>query len=716
MQVFGKAEARKIIHDSRIKNPEQLPTVRGTIYDRCMKELAIDKPQFYVMASYKLTKYKDKDFWAATIYNNMKDGKSFDDAKFEMHQTYAEETAAINNAIDKCTSLLGVGREKLLSQIGKINRGIWKLREVVMWKKTFPQSELYLEFKAREKEVPYSQAMKDFEERLAAKDTTSHPSQRKANAHAQRYKLALNLDLLEMRQLHPIYEIPEELLLEVQEEFTGIEGLKISPITERVYKPESSSACQLIGWVGPAQTDENALFPKDVYSLYNAEDYSGKNGIEEACEVILRGKRGEVTYNRDDELLSRKPTQFGEDIHLSIDIELQHRINYYLSDKTIFPDPNAEMGAVVIDVATGEILAMVSVPTYDLREIRKKKVNDAVKDASTQPFINKALYETYPPGSVIKPFFLAMGLETGKVTAGEVIHCDGSNPPSGWPDCIIHRVHKYNHDGRWAGQGGNNSRNAIRGSCNIYFSRLADRMPSEVIQSWLYRFGFGRKTLMPPHYPGLLKALKRTESEAAGRRLQEAGGITYTAGYEHRINCIEDLPRLEAHEKRRFGIGQASMRVTVMQVANGMATLARGGTFRNPRLFLGDTENKKYRPIDLKISNSTIRVIRDGMSAVVYKKGGTAYNAFRNSKFKYNKKFAKRNITLFGKTGSTQQPYNAWFAGFAEDKSNRALAFAIVVKRGASGSKHAAPKGLRILEICNEMGYIGDKPEKVSTP
>ena len=104
------------------------------------------------------------------------------------------------------------------------------------------------------------------------------------------------------------------------------------------------------------------------------------------------------------------------------------------------------------------------------------------------------------------------------------------------------------------------------------------------------------------------------------------------------------------------------------------------------------------------------------MRAVVYEDGGTAYKAFRDSKFKYNKKFAKRNITLFGKTGSTQQPYNAWFAGFVEDKSSRALAFAIVVKRGESGSKHAAPKGLRILEICNEMGYIGDKPEKVSTP
>jgi cell division protein FtsI/penicillin-binding protein 2 len=241
-------------------------------------------------------------------------------------------------------------------------------------------------------------------------------------------------------------------------------------------------------------------------------------------------------------------------------------------------------------------------------------------------------------------------------------------------------------------------------------------MPSKTIQTWLYNFGFGRKTLMPAHYPGLLKELKRTESKAADRQLPESGGIIYTDNHEHDINCIEDLPPMKSIEKRRFGIGQASMRVTVLQVANSMATLARKGVFQNPRLFIGDTENKKYRPVPLGISSSTLRVIRDGMHAVVYESGGTARSAYTNKKFKYNEKFPKRNITVFGKTGSTQQPYNAWFACFAEDKSGRSLAFAIVVKRGASGSKDAAPKGMRIIEICNEMGYIGDKPEKPSTP
>lgn len=707
MQVLGKTEARETIRQSRIEKPTQLPTVRGSIYDRCMKELAIDKPQFYVQISYQLTKYhrKNEDFWWAVIYNNMKDGKSFDDSKDDMHKKYQEQIAAMDKAIEKCSTLLNVDPEKLMEQISKINRGIWKLREVVAWKKKFPESELYQEYKERKKEVPYEMAMKDFNEHLTAKYPTSDPN-------IPRYKLALAENLKEMHDFHPIYQIADrEQLREVQEEFTGMEGIKIVPMTKRVYQ-YGSTASQLIGWVAPAQVDENALFPKDVYSIYSSEDYSGRRGIEKACEIILHGKRGEVTYSKDDdEPISRKPTKFGEDIHLSIDIELQYRIEQYLSDKTIFPDPNAEMGAVVIEVDTGEILAMASIPTYDLREIRKTKVYNAVRTAGTHPFRNKAIFETYPPGSVIKPIFLTMGLETGEVTANTVIHCDGNPPKPGFPDCIIRRYGGA-HDWKWT----NNGRNAIRGSCNIYFSILADRMPAKTIQHWLYNFGFGHKTLMPAHYPGLLKELKRTESKAADWRLDESGGIIYTDRYEHDINCIEDLPPIKNFEKRRFGIGQASMRVTVLQVANSMATLARNGIYRYPRLFMGDSENKKYRPVPLGISNSTIRTVRDGMHAVVYESSGTANSTFKNRKFKYNEKFPKRNITVYGKTGSTQKPYNAWFACFVEDKSDRSLAFAIVVKRGASGSKDAAPKGMRIIEICNEMGYIGDKPEKPSTP
>lgn len=699
MQITNKAEAREIIRLSRINKPWQLPTVRGSIYDRNEKELAADKPQFFVHISYQLTKFKDKNFWLGLVYKNVTVDKDFIDTRDEQLEKHKQDREDIEVIIDKCSMLLNVDRETIISKINEINVGIWKLREVVAWKNTFPESELYLQYKKKKREAPYTLAMLDFETRLAAKGL--------ADPHKERFKLALKEDLAESRQLHPIYEIKDrEQLFKVQLGFTGIEGVEIAPITERIYH-YGAAACQLIGWVGRAQADENALFPNDIYSQYNPDDLSGISGIESACEAILRGRRGEVTYNHDDELLSRKPTQFGEDIKLSIDIELQHAIEKYLSDKTIFPDPNAEMGSVVIDVASGEILAMVSIPTYDLRFIRYSKVYGQVSTAKTKPFKSKAMHETYPPGSIIKPIFLAMGLESGKITANEIIHCNGTDPPNKWPDCIVHRDFGFGHDRDW----NNTGRNAIRGSCNIYFSRLADRFSSGTIQSWLYRFGFGHRILPLPNYPELLKELKRSEDPDS--RLDEGNG-NITSSKEVFVEHMLDLKPIEDYEKRYFGIGQASIRVTVLQVANAMAALARGGIYRAPRLFIGDSENKKDQHTGLGISKATMNVVRDGMHAVVYESHGTANKAYTNKAKdeRYFEKFTRKKITLFGKTGSTEKPYNAWFAGFAEDESGRALAFAIFVKRGKSGSKDAAPKGLKILDICNTLGYIGISVEE----
>ena len=89
------------------------------------------------------------------------------------------------------------------------------------------------------------------------------------------------------------------------------------------------------------------------------------------------------------------------------------------------------------------------------------------------------------------------------------------------------------------------------------------------------------------------------------------------------------------------------------------------------------------------------------MHAVVYEKGGTAYTAFVDSDLD------KRDVTVYGKTGSTQGVATAWFAGFAEDSADRSISIAIVVEGGTSGSRDAAPLGRRMIELCNEFGYVG---------
>ena len=95
-----------------------------------------------------------------------------------------------------------------------------------------------------------------------------------------------------------------------------------------------------------------------------------------------------------------------------------------------------------------------------------------------KPLINRAINEWYPPGSVVKPLILVAGLESGKITPEEIIGCPAQKAPKSWPSCLLYNRYRAGHDGRWK----NSARNAIRGSCNIYFSRLADRIDPPALQ------------------------------------------------------------------------------------------------------------------------------------------------------------------------------------------------------------------------------------------
>ena len=92
------------------------------------------------------------------------------------------------------------------------------------------------------------------------------------------------------------------------------------------------------------------------------------------------------------------------------------------------------------------------------------------------------------------------------------------------------------------------------------------------------------------------------------------------------------------------------------------------------------------------------------MKAVVNERDGTAYKAFRNSRL------SERDITVYGKTGSTQAPENAWFMCIAEDSSGRAVVITLMVEGGESGGQDAAPLGRDIIRLCNETGYVGKMP------
>lgn len=649
----------------------QLKTIRGKILDRNHRIIAADEAKFELNISYGLTKYADPRVVRAMRFKAAKD-KTENKALDQLQQRINSKFLQIENVIEKCVQL-GYSREQIISGINQINERIWNSRSFVAWRRNFLNEDIVTKYGSLAS-VPLSVAMEDFEKNKPDED--------------DRILLtAAVTDIVEMKKDCFLTNLEDdENVFIAQSEFMDIEGVSISAKPGRSY-PYKSIACQTIGWVGSASGVSQHPFTDDRLKRYLANDVCGReDGVEYVCEGLLRGKRGELVYDIDGNVIAELPTDFGDDVVLTLDMELTKNITERLKDPDFNQNYNSSIAAVVIDVNSSEVLSLVSLPDYDINRIRYdygKLLNDPCV-----PLINRCINKQYPPGSVIKPLILLAGLETEKVGVDEVISCPAHEPPKGWPACWLQK--KYScHDDKWP----NNGTNAIKGSCNIYFSRLANRLDSRILQKYLFAFGYGRPAL---------SVYEEVQKAAPARNFRQAAGIIYSGRVRNTIEDFNDLSALRDSEKRWFGIGQGNCRTTPLQVANTMATLSRGGIFKKPILFKGQAT----MPEALNIKPQTLQIVRKGMYAVVNQSDGTAYKELRSGNF------AGYGITVYGKTGSTEGPYHAWFAGFAEDETGRKIAFSVIVEGGAHGSSDAGPLAREMVSLCIEAGYIGTKKHK----
>jgi len=685
MQLLSDSSLQDDIAELKRGQSRQLKTVRGKILDRKERDLAIDEPRFQLSIDYKLSCLLDERVRKARLLRAARQ----DNSETALPKIRKEQQAGIENLqqiINKCTRF-GQSYTDIESKIQQINDQMWNLRQYLAWKRNYP-------------DVEFEQAVPDPNNRLL---------------------MTARVNITEMHKSWPLLDLKtDDDVFAAQVEFMDIEEVHIQPIGERFY-PYGSAAAQTIGWVGSAtQQQDIQLYANDRLARYLDDEVCGReDGVEYVCETILRGRRGELVYDIDRQLISRTDTQFGEDVQLTLDIELQQRIENYLAKYPHDLNCGPGMAAVVIEVASGDILALVSMPVFDLNRARYDY--GILAGDPNKPLINRAINKQYPPGSVTKPLILIAGLESGNITPDEVISCPAEEAPFGWPNCWVYNRYRIGHDGSWP----NYARNAIKGSCNIYFSRLADRINPSVLQQWLFKFGYGhtisiascvmRDTSDAIREPTLSKA---EGTQYAIRDFRQAPGQISTVPPKsdlrftiYDLRFIIDnwqsaignrLPALEGRERRLFGMGQGNFRATPLQVANAMAAIARGGVYKPPKIFLSrEKANTQY---DLNISPQTLEVIYDGMSAVVNEPGGTANREFAP----VLSAFAEQDVKVYGKTGSTEGPEVAWFAGFAEDTPSSKLAIAVVVEGGQHGSSDAAPLARDIIQFCIEAGYIGN--------
>ncbi|MBL1294261.1 MAG: penicillin-binding protein 2 [Thiotrichales bacterium] len=454
-------------------------------------------------------------------------------------------------------------------------------------------------------------------------------------------------------------------------------GVEINARLLRSY-PYGPLAVHTVGYVG--QINEKEAI-KVNQTNYSATSYIGKIGIEKYYETLLHGQIGyqRVETNaqgRVIEVLDSIAPKPGSNLHLTIDAELQRISEAILGD---------QRGAIVaIEPATGNLLSMVSKPSYDpnlfVQGIDHATFN-ALNNSPDHPLFNRILRGTYPPGSTIKPIIALAALEYNKIDANTSVFCPGWYSLKG-------DNHRYRDWKRW-GHGHTDMKKAVAESCDVFFYDIAFRLGIDHMHEYMTKFGFGSTTGVDIS--------------------DELSGIMPSRQWKRDARGLPWFPG----ETLITGIGQGFMTATPLQLARATAAIANRGTLVTPRVVRAISENGEEattinlidtisEPIILKNENHWQAIV-DSMKEVVHGAHGTARKIATNSPF-----------TIAGKTGTAQvfgikqdENYDAddldkrlhdhaLFIGFAPIE-NPQIAVAVIVENGGSGSSTAAPIAYQVL-------------------
>ncbi len=462
----------------------------------------------------------------------------------------------------------------------------------------------------------------------------------------------------------------------IEEDIYELYGVNIVSVPIRYY-PNGNFASHILGYVGKISNTE---YKEKKDEGYTVNSIVGKSGVELSFEKYLKGEDGEnkvetdLRGNTSSKTTTKKATA-GNTLTLTIDYRLQKVAEdslkntiYKLKDGTLVGRtiPDADSGAVVVlDVKTGEVLAMVSYPDYDInslvRGLSSEEWNKLNNDP-LNPMYNRAISGTYSPGSTYKMLVGMAGLMNQKITVDEKILDPGIYPYGHKPKCWIFSYYGITH-------GYVNLTEALKGSCNCYFYEVGRRIGIDEIVKYSKTFGLGEKTgiELTNEAKGIIAGENRNDNEWYL-------GMTLSAA-----------------------IGQSDNAYTPIQLANYISTIANGGTLNKVSIIKKVTNEETNIDVDLSeieeyassitgvnfetkktsIDVSYINAIKEGMRAVTNDTGGTSYNLFKDSK-----------IEVAGKTGTSQVSSGSndgIFVGFAP-YDDPEIAVVAIIQHGEEGT------------------------------
>ncbi len=463
-------------------------------------------------------------------------------------------------------------------------------------------------------------------------------------------------------------------------------GVRIVTTPRREY-PFGPLLAHTLGYMNEISAEELRTRKEEGY---RAGDQIGRTGVERQWESYLRGQKGfeKVIVNR--RTVARPDVRIsdvvegpvkqdpvpGNNVVLSVDVDVQKIVDRALRGKQA-------AAAVVLDIETGRVLAMVSKPGFDPNIMSGKLTAEEearILGDRHRPFLDKAVGETYNPGSTFKSISATTALEEKLITPDDKARCGG------FVKVGRRRFRCMKSHGVIALQG------AIVQSCNVYFYQLGER-PGVMnrLAKFAQEFGFGAPSGLGINneQPGFVP----TEEWHRAQQAKNPRNEGFVVG--HALNTV---------------IGEGSTRVTVMQMALAYAAIANGGRLWLPQV-VERIESPSGQVIeehapqvrrDVSVSPETLATLRRALLGVTSNPKGTAYKA------------RSLRVEVAGKTGTAQVqgstrrvngeaplPYerldHAWFAGFAPAAAPK-IAFAVIVEHGGHGGDVAVPVAMEFVD------------------
>lgn len=458
------------------------------------------------------------------------------------------------------------------------------------------------------------------------------------------------------------------LMTKLKEQRLDFPGVVIETTPARKYA-SGTLASHILGRVGKIYKEEYAELREKNYAM---NDVIGKQGIEKYLEDELRGQDGlsRIEQSMDGQSIravEEEPAKKGNNVVLTLDLTLQESAEKALSDAIAYvreqsqyengEGANATNGALcAIDVHTGEILAMASMPGFNLATFNEDY--NAMRTDARAPLFNRAIGGAYEPGSTFKMATAIAALEEGVITPTDLITDEGKYTfyDDYQPACWIYRSTGETH-------GALNVSEALKHSCNYFFYDVGRRTGIENMNRYAEALGLGQAT-------GIELLEEENKGQLAGPRLSEKLGEKWMPG-----------------DTLQYAIGQSKNLFTPLQIANYLATIVNGGTRYAAHLVkaVRDADSgvlvREEAPrvlSKLDISEENRRAILEGMRDVV--ELGTASTVFENF-----------SIRVGGKTGTAEVPGkadNAIFVGFAP-YDNPTIAVCAVIEEGVHGANAA---------------------------